>query len=282
MSKKNADTAGTLYVVGTPIGNLGDLGTRARDVLGRVDLIAAEDTRRTRGLLSNIGVQSQLFAYHEHNEDTATAVLIEELLSGANVALVCDAGMPLISDPGWRLVRAARAEGIDVRSVPGPCAVSAALSVAGLPTDRYVFEGFLPRRKGPRDARLEALAQESRTLVFFESVHRLKSTLEALERAFGESREAAVARELTKLHEALYNGTLSTLVGAVGTEIPLRGEFVVVVAGASSPVSEDAREVMRVYALLASKVDPDVAVSLCAQITGVSRNAVYSLTRRRD
>jgi 16S rRNA (cytidine1402-2'-O)-methyltransferase len=280
MNRIKPDKTGTLYVVGTPIGNLGDIGERARDVLGRVDLIAAEDTRRTGRLLSRIGVQSRLYAYHEHNEGPATDRLVEELLGGADVALVTDAGMPLISDPGWRLVRAAREHDIDVRTVPGPCAVSAALSIAGLPTDRYVFEGFLPRRKGQRDRRLRELARETRTLVFFESVHRLEGTIRALERQFGGEREAAVARELTKLHEAVHTGPLSALVAALGREIPLLGEFVIVVAGANE-VSEEAVAVERVYSLLAEVVDPDVAVGLCARITGVSRNAVYSLTRRR-
>lgn len=280
MRKNKLETAGTLHVVGTPIGNVADLGARAREVLGQVDLIAAEDTRRTGRLLSRIGVQSTLFAYHEHNERDAARDLIERLESGADIALVCDAGMPLISDPGWRLVRAAREHGIDVRTVPGPSAVSAALSVSGLPTDRFVFEGFLPRRKGQRASRLQALAGETRTLVFFESVHRLQETLAAMVESLGPTREAAVARELTKLHESVYRGTLAELAAAAGVAIPLLGEFAIVVAGAEE-ISADASEVGRVYGLLAPKVGADVAVGLCAEITGVSRNDVYSLTRGR-
>jgi len=282
MNDGKSRLAGKLLVVGTPIGNVEDLGARAREVLGRVDIIAAEDTRRTGRLLSRIGIKARLFAYHEHNENSVTADLVARLSGGEDIALVSDAGMPLISDPGWRLVRAAREAGIEVLSVPGPCAVSAALSVSGLPTDRYVFEGFLPRRAGQRDARLAALADEPRTLVFFESVHRLDATLTAMARHFGSDREAALARELTKLHEATRQGTLAELAAALGGDIPLLGEFVIVVAGigAGADRTPSTRDVSRIYALLVAEVPADVAVSLCAKITGIRRNVVYSLTRR--
>lgn len=280
MNDGNLKHAGKLLVVGTPIGNIEDLGARAREVLGRVDLIAAEDTRRTGRLLSRIGVKARLFAYHEHNENAVTIDLVGRLTAGEDIALVSDAGMPLISDPGWRLVHAARAAGIEVLSVPGPCAVSAALSVCGLPTDRYVFEGFLPRRKGQRDARLASLAAEARTMVFFESVHRLEATLTAMAEHFGATREAVLARELTKIHEATREGTLAELAGKLGEDIPLLGEFVIVVAGAAAESPAAAQDVGRVYALLAEHVSPAVAVALCAKITGVARNAVYAMTRR--
>src|SRR5690606_16204783 len=217
---------GTLYVVGTPIGNLDDLSPRARDVLGRVSAIAAEDTRRTSGLLSTIGLKKPLIAFHEHNEDRRVEALLAKLAEGESLALVSDAGMPLISDPGWRLVERALEAGIDVRAVPGPSAVTAALSVSGLATDRYAFERFLPRKTQARDTRLEALAAEERTLVFFESVHRMPETLDALARAFGPTRQACVARELTKVHEQVVRGPLAALRSALGTEIPLLGEFV--------------------------------------------------------
>jgi 16S rRNA (cytidine1402-2'-O)-methyltransferase len=179
-------STGTLYVVGTPIGNLGDLSPRAREVLCTVEVVAAEDTRRTRGLLSSIGARCAIIAYHEHNEDSRSAQLLERLRGGADVALVSDAGMPVVSDPGWSLVTSALAEGIEVHSVPGPSAVLSALTVSGLPADRFVFEGFLPRRVGQRAEQLRRLAGETRTMIFFESVHRLSDTMAALVEWFGD------------------------------------------------------------------------------------------------
>ncbi len=275
------ETRGVLYVVGTPIGNLGDLSPRAREVLGRVDFVAAEDTRRTRRLLSNIGVQAELMSYHEHNESRRTAALLELLAAGRRVALVSDAGMPLVSDPGWTLVRRALEAGIAVRPVPGPCAVTAALCVSGLPTDRFAFEGFLPRRAAARAARLEALANEPRTLVFFEAVHRVRDTLAALVEHFGADRPASLARELTKVHEQVYAGTLGAVHDAVGADVPELGEFVLVVGGREAAPGGDADEVLRVYGVLGKTLAPDQAVALTAELTGHSRNEVYRLTRVR-
>jgi 16S rRNA (cytidine1402-2'-O)-methyltransferase len=275
---KTGEGGGTLYVVGTPIGNIDDLSPRARDVLAKADVIAAEDTRHTRGLLSRIGVESRLIAYHEHNEAERVPALLEQLARGQSVALVSDAGTPLISDPGWRLVNAAQAERIAVIPVPGPCAAIAALSAAGLPTDRFVFEGFLARREGARAERLEQLRHESRTMVFYESVHRIVETLAALREAFGGERRAAVARELTKTHEQLAIGTLAEIEARLGSSIPLLGEFVVVAAGAAETAPDEA-EARRVYELLAAELAPDKALKLTAAITGVARNALYRLTR---
>jgi len=275
----STDSTGKLYVVGTPIGNLDDLSPRARRVLDAVDLIAAEDTRRTRGLLSSIEVKNRLIAYHEHNEAQQTPGLIERLRRGESVALVSDAGSPLLSDPGLIIVQAARAAGIPVVSIPGPSALTAALSVAGLPTDRFVFEGFLPRRAGPRRARLTALAPESRTLVFYESVHRLADTLAALEEHFGGDRAAVIAREITKIHESVYEGTLAALNRRLGEVIPLKGEFVVLVAGATNPAPAEDGEVVRIFDLLAAEVPARTAVALTVKITGTSRNRVYAITR---
>lgn len=269
---------GKLYVVGTPIGNVDDLSPRARSVLAMADVIAAEDTRHTRGLLSRIGVESRLIAYHEHNEAERVPALLEQLASGKSVALVSDAGTPLISDPGWRLVDAARAAGIEVVPVPGPCAAIAALSVAGLPTDHFVFEGFLPRRDGARAERLETLRREPRTIVFYEAVHRIAATAAALCAAFGGERRAAIARELTKTHEQIVSGTLAELAAKLDVSIPLLGEFVIVVAGAAATPPDEA-EARRVYELLAAELSPDKALKLAAEITGVSRNALYRLTR---
>ncbi len=281
MTSKQDRPAGTLHVVGTPIGNLGDLSLRAREVLGAVDAIAAEDTRRTRRLLSSIGLKASIIAFHDHNEAERTPALLERLRDGEAIALVSDAGTPLISDPGWRLVRAALADGIEVLSVPGPSAVSAALSVCGLPTDRFVFEGFLPRRRAQRAARLEALRNETRTMVFFESVHRLDATLRQLAEQFGAQREAAIARELTKLHERVYTGSLAEICARLGGGIPLRGEFVVVVAGAHEVLRPEESEALRIFSVLCEDLPPDRAATLCARITGLPRNVVYGLTRKK-
>jgi 16S rRNA (cytidine1402-2'-O)-methyltransferase len=278
----NATSSGTLYVVGTPIGNLDDLSLRARSVLDAVDLIAAEDTRRTKGLLSSIGVKGTLIAYHDHNERQRTPDLVARLANGESVALVSDAGMPTISDPGVRLVRAALAENISVVSVPGPSAETAALSISGLATDRFVFEGFLPRRSGPRRERLELLLAESRTMIFYESVHRLREMVAALAVAFGGARQAAIARELTKLHESVYIGTLAELERRIEVDIPLKGEFVVLVAGRADPETVSAPEIQRIFSILSEGATAKDAVALTARITGVGRNDVYRMTRVPD
>ena len=270
---------GTLYVVATPIGNLDDVSPRARAVLAKTDVIAAEDTRHTRGLLSSISAESRLIAYHEHNEEHRVPELLARLAAGDSVALVSDAGTPLISDPGWRLVRAAQDAGFAVVPVPGACAAIVALCAAGLPTDRFVFEGFLPRREGPRDERLAALKRERRTLVFYEAVHRIPATLAALVGAFGGERRAALARELTKIHEQIVVGTLTELHARLDGEIPLLGEFVIVVAGDTSETPADLAEAQRVYALLAAEIDPGTALKLTAAITGIARNDLYRLLR---
>ena len=279
MTGTRAKSSGTLFVVATPIGNLDDLSPRARKTLSQVEIVAAEDTRRTRGLLSSIGAQPRVFAYHEHNEDARTGKLLEQLRAGVDVALVSDAGTPLINDPGWQLVAAALAAGIKVRAIPGPSAVLAALAVSGLATDRFAFEGFLPRRAEQRAAYLSRLAREPRTLVLFESVHRVADTLAALVEQLGGARRAALARELTKLHEDVYTGSLAELRAELGRSIPLLGEFVIVVAGAPRDVAVEADEVKRVFALLRAELPPDRATALTASITGAPRNTVYRLTR---
>jgi len=270
---------GTLYVVATPIGNLEDLSPRARAVLAKTDVIAAEDTRHTRGLLSSISAESRLIAYHEHNEEQRVPELLARLAAGESVSLVSDAGTPLISDPGWRLVHAAQDAGFAVVPVPGACAAIVALCAAGLPTDRFVFEGFLPRRDGPRDERLAELKRERRTLMFYEAVHRIPATLAALVAAFGSERRAALARELTKVHEQIVVGTLAELHARLDGEIPLLGEFVIVVAGDTSEAPADLDEAQRVYALLAAEVEPGTALKLTAAITGMARNDLYRLLR---
>jgi len=279
VTNTSTESGGTLYIVATPIGNLDDLGSRAGRILGQVALVAAEDTRRCGRLLAHLGLEQKLLALHEHNEDARAAQVLAELAQGHDVALVSDAGTPLISDPGLHLVQAAAAAGVPVVAIPGPSAVTAALSVAGLATDRFTFEGFLPRKAGQRRARLGELAQEPRTMVFFEAVHRVEATLEAMADVFGGDRAAVIARELSKLHEQVARGTLADLVAALGGSIPLLGEFVIVVAGVSATLSAEDAELKRVYALLAAELPPARAVALTAQICGRSRNEVYALTR---
>ena len=267
--------SGTLFVVATPIGNLDDLAPRARKTLEAVDLIAAEDTRRTGRLLSHFGIETRLLSLHEYNEDALAATLIDRLLDGTSIALVSDAGTPLLSDPGYRLVAAAREAGIAVSPIPGPSGVTAALSVAGLPTDRFCFEGFLPAKAKARLDALRGLAHEPRTMVFFESVHRCGDTLAALAEVFGADRPAFLARELTKLHEQCLRAPLGDLAEQFRTGmIPPKGEFVIVVGG-SSDTRLTSSAVDRLLIELADKLPPkDVARSV-ARATGEKRNALY-------
>jgi 16S rRNA (cytidine1402-2'-O)-methyltransferase len=271
---------GTLYVVATPIGNLGDLSPRAVTVLGGVDLVAAEDTRHTQRLLSHLGLSVRLCSLHEHNEGARLAGLLQLLAERGSVALVSDAGTPLISDPGFRLVRAAQEQGYPVRPIPGPCSPVAALSVAGLPSDRFVFEGFLPSRAPARSARLQELAGETRTLVFLEAPHRVEATLLAMARVLGAEREAALARELTKLHEQVVRADLGELCSRVATTPELRrGEIVLLVRGREQANVTSEAEVRRLLALLATELPPARAAALAARITGRARRELYELVR---
>jgi 16S rRNA (cytidine1402-2'-O)-methyltransferase len=230
---------GTLYVVATPIGNLEDITLRALRVLKEADLIAAEDTRHTAKLLAHYDIRTPLTSYHEHNERAKASALLARLLGGANIALVADAGTPAIADPGYRLVVAAAAADVRITPVPGPAALTAALSVAALPTDRFVFEGFLPEKKQERRAKLQALRDERRTLVLYEAPHRLKDALNDIETIFGD-RSVAVAREMTKINEQIRRGRMSDVIAACA-EAEVRGEVVIVVRGFSgeSGVSEE-------------------------------------------
>ena len=265
-----------LHIVATPIGNLGDLSPRARDTLGAVAAICAEDTRRTRQLLACFGIDRPLLALHEHNEDAMAGRLVSRLAAGESLALVSDAGTPLISDPGFRLVRAARAAGLRVSPLPGPCAAIAALSVAGLASDRFAFEGFLPAKGNARRDRLQRMAGEPRTLVFYEASHRIEATLSALAEAFGDDRPAVVARELTKLFETVLDGTLGELRARVGADPDQRrGEFVLVVQGAPDEAAGQLAEGRRLYARLSEHLPPSAAAKLAAELSGAPRKALY-------
>jgi 16S rRNA (cytidine1402-2'-O)-methyltransferase len=269
---------GRLYVVATPIGNLGDLSPRAREVLGGCTLIAAEDTRHTGALLRHFGIATPLVSLHDHNERQRAPELLARMQAGADIALVSDAGTPAISDPGYELVRAAAAAGVRTVAVPGPCAAVAALSVAALPTDRFCFEGFLPARAGARRARLGVLGDEARTLVFYESPHRIGAMLGDCAAALGRERAAVIARELTKLHETLYRGSLGELSLHSATDAAIgRGELVVVIAGAppALPAAAALGELDRVLELLLAELPLKQAAQLAAAIVRVGDNAAY-------
>ena len=271
-----SNPAGVLHVVATPIGNLGDLSPRALQVLRSVTAICAEDTRHTRQLLAHFGVERPLLALHQHNEEAAAAPLVSRLLAGEDLALVSDAGTPLVSDPGYRLVRAARAAGVKVSPVPGACAFVAALSVAGLPSDRLVFEGFLPAKGNARRERLAPLASETRTLAFYESAHRIEDTLADMAATFGADRRAVIARELTKLFETVLDGTLADLHARVLADPNQRkGEFVVLVQGASDDADARITEGKRLYAKLGEHLPPSTAAKLAAELSGAPRKALY-------
>jgi 16S rRNA (cytidine1402-2'-O)-methyltransferase len=280
MDKRKSGTSapGTLFVVATPIGHLDDLSPRARATLAQADLIAAEDTRHSAALLRHHGIATRCVALHEHNEREASADLVRRMQAGENVALISDAGTPLVSDPGFRFVRAAREAGIVVSPIPGACAAIAALSAAGLPSDRFVFEGFLPPKSAARRAQLQSLRGERRTLIFYESSHRIVEALADLAVEFGGDREAVVARELTKQFETILDGTLAELASRVAEDSnQQRGEFVVLVHGAGD--DEDAAKLaegMRVYKILSGELPPSRAAKLAAEITGASRKALYA------
>jgi 16S rRNA (cytidine1402-2'-O)-methyltransferase len=267
--------SGTLYVVATPIGNLDDLSPRARQTLAEADLVAAEDTRHSGRLLSHIGAKPRLIALHEHNEAELVGRLIVELENGKSVALISDAGTPLVSDPGYRLVAAAHEHGIKVSPIPGASALTAALSAAGLPTDRFCFEGFLPAKQKARRDALAALGREERTIVFYESVHRIADSLADMAMTFGEDRGAFVGRELTKLHEQCLHGTLGELVRAINDgSLVGKGEFVVAVAG-STVEQESSLDTDRLLLALVDRLSAKDAAAIAAKATGGKKNALY-------
>ena len=277
MEKEVSNGEACLFVVATPIGNLGDMSRRAVEVLQAVDLVAAEDTRHSGRLLTHLGMDRPMLALHEHNERERMQAVLERLERGMQVALVSDAGTPLISDPGFPLVRACHAAGIRVSPVPGPSALVAALCVSGLPTDRFLFQGFLPRKSAARREAMQALAGETATLVFYESSHRILDSLADLCTVFGEDRELALCRELTKLHETVRVGRLGELHAWVqADENQRKGEFVLVVAGAPAQADPgDARldGVLRV--LLEEGVSVKQAAAVAARLAGVKRNLAY-------
>lgn len=266
---------GRLYIVATPIGNLGDITRRAVEVLKQVDLIAAEDTRHTAGLLSHLGIGVRTLSLHEHNEQRRIQQLVEMLLGGEDIALVSDAGTPLICDPGYRIVCACREQGIDIVPVPGASAVIAALSVSGLPTDRFLFEGFLPRSRTKRLKRLQQLADIQSTLLFYESSHRILYCVEDMLELYGADRRVVIARELTKQFETIIDQPLGQLLQVMKRDAnQQRGEFVVMVAASENFTSEQGSD-DRVLQILAGEMAPNKAAKIAARITGRPKRELY-------
>ncbi|MCK4833721.1 MAG: 16S rRNA (cytidine(1402)-2'-O)-methyltransferase [Gammaproteobacteria bacterium] len=266
---------GTLYLVATPIGNLDDITQRAISVLGQVDIIAAEDTRHSQRLLSFLGIKARLLAYHEHNEDRMTPKLLGELASGKSIALISDAGTPLISDPGYRLVSQAHDDAVDIVPVPGVCAAITALSAAGLATDSFTFEGFPPAKRGTRLHFLELLAEQQRTMIFYISCHRVVETLKDMQAVFGEDRRATFARELTKTFETIKRAGLSELVSWVEADDNQRkGEIVLVVEGKVEQASDTA-QIDHYLSVLLAELPVKQAVSMVVKLTGEHKNDVY-------
>jgi 16S rRNA (cytidine1402-2'-O)-methyltransferase len=275
----NLVSQGILYIVATPIGNLQDCSARAIQILKHVDLIAAEDTRHSRRLLDQFGITTPLYALHEHNEYHHSQTLISRLLSGTSIALISDAGTPLISDPGYYLVAACHQAEIVVSPIPGASALISALSAAGMPADRFVFEGFLAAKSGARRKQLEALSQESRTLVFYETPHRIVDSVADMIAIFGAAREVVMARELTKVYETIHRSTLGELSQWLQQDTQQqKGEFVLVIAGAPPQSNEEIpAEAVRIFHLLREELPLKQAAKLTSQITGIHRNQLYAL-----
>jgi len=274
--------AGTLYIVATPIGNLEDIAPRAIRLLSEADIIAAEDTRHSSKLLSQFGISTKTEPLHEHNERSQVPRLVELLKAGKSIAYITDAGTPLVSDPGFHLVRSARQAGIAVTPVPGACAAIAALSAAGLPSDRFVFEGFPPAKTAARRAAFEKLRAETRTLIFYESPHRIIESLTDMRDIFGPGREAAIARELTKKFETVRDGTLTELLDWIGGDANRQlGEFVILIHGITR-AERDAvdPEAARILKILLEEMPVSQATALAARITGLKKNRLYDYALR--
>lgn len=268
-----------LYIVATPIGNLDDITQRALATLQKADIIAAEDTRHSAKLTQHFGITTPLIAYHDHSNESQTLRLLDRLSKGENIALISDAGTPLISDPGYRLVKLAREKGIAVVPIPGACALVAALSAAGLPSDRFSFEGFLPAKNVGRNTRLEALATDTRTLVFYESPHRIVESLQAMAQVFGCDRQVVLAREITKAYETFLSATFSELQEMMAADAnQLRGEMVVMVQGYVAPEQNDEAlepEVQHTMQVLMEELPVKQAAALASKLTGIKKNKLY-------
>lgn len=273
-----------MQVIATPIGNMGDISARARQALESANAVVAEDTRHSGTLLQTLGISRPLLSLHAHNETQRVPEILARLAAGETIALISDAGTPLLSDPGFELVRAASEAGVEIESIPGPSAITAALAIAGLPVSRFCFEGFLPARERERRAHLASLADEPRTLVFFEAPHRIAATLADLAAQLGGDRHAVVARELTKAYETIYRGSLAQLAQRAATEENFRrGEITLVVAGAARAASGiDPVLLRRAVDLLSKELSPSRAAAIAAQLTGATRAEAYALIQQRS
>lgn len=268
---------GSLFLVATPIGNLADITQRAIETLRDVDLVAAEDTRHSRRLINHLGIKCRMLAYHEHNEDQQAVQLIERLRQGESIALISDAGTPLMSDPGYRLVKMAHEQGVRVIPIPGACAAVAAMSASGLASDRFCFEGFPPAKQGARQRVFQALQYEARSMIFYVSCHRIQNTLLDMMEIFGQDREATLAREITKQYETIRKANLGTLHDwVVADEMQQKGEFVVVVAGVEVVPSSDEKETDNLLGVLIEELPLKQAAKIAAKISGKNRNQLYS------
>lgn len=275
-SVQKQDQQGTLYVVATPIGNLHDVSDRMRHTLADVSKIAAEDTRRTKQLLSHIGVDTPCFSLHDHNERQKVDWIVQMLETGESIALVSDAGTPLISDPGYPLVSELRAKNMNVVAIPGPCALVAALSIAGLPSDRFIFEGFLPSKSGARLALLKGMADETATSIFYESSHRIKACLKDMMQAFGKERQVVIARELTKTFETVLDAPVEKLIEILESDPNQnKGEFVVMVRGAEKKLAVLSTETRSLASKLVEYLPKKQAAKVASDVFGDKKNAIY-------
>jgi 16S rRNA (cytidine1402-2'-O)-methyltransferase len=269
---------GALYIVATPIGNLADMSQRAIDILKKVDLIAAEDTRHSHYLLQHFAIATPTLSLHEHNERERGAQLLAHLRRGESIALICDAGTPLICDPGFTLTQIARDNGIKVIPIPGACAAIAALSAAGLPSDRFAFEGFLPAKKTARCRALELLKNETRTLIFYEAPHRVLATLSDMTEIFGGERSAVIARELTKLFETIKSATLAELLAwSEADDNQQKGELVILLKGQEKKISAAEENSAHILTVLLDELPASQAAALAAKITGANKNQLYKM-----
>ncbi len=282
MSDIDAKNKGVLYVVATPIGNLDDMTPRAIETLREVDLILAEDTRHSGKLLKKFSITSRMKAFHDHNERKISTELIERLKGGEKIALISDAGTPLVSDPGYYLINSAQQEGIRIVPIPGPCALIAALSASGLPSDKFTFHGFLPSRTKARQKKLQELKSETGTQIFYEAPHRLKDTLDDIKDILGSARMACMARELTKRYETIRTGTLIDLTHWL-SENPeqCRGEIVLVVEGHHEKHTEEGED-QRVLEVLLEYLPPSQAVAAAVKLTGGKKNQLYRMAQKKS
>jgi 16S rRNA (cytidine1402-2'-O)-methyltransferase len=270
---------GELYLVATPIGDMTDIAPRALGILSTVDIVAVEDKRRSSRLFSHFGIKTPMISYHDHSAEKQVKKIIDELLCGKSVALISDAGTPLISDPGYKLVNAAKDKSIKVSPVPGPCALIAAISASGLPSDRFIFEGFLPSKSIPRITKIQNISADSRTIIFYEAPHRILETLIDMIKVIGPSRKIVLARELTKTYETFISGTLESVLQIIEKDLnQQKGEIVIVLAGADSSEKKiETQDSKRILSVLLEELPLKQAVSLGSKITGIQKNIFYKL-----